>query len=64
MQRGAYAAVTGIEKGWYAVSYNGVSGYVSGDYVALCAAAGTVTETPAEAPSRHLLRHRRRKRLL
>ena len=50
VQRGAYVAVTGIEKGWYAVSYNGVSGYVSGDYVALCAAASTVTETPAEAP--------------
>ena len=50
VQRGAYVTVTGIEKGWYAVSYNGVSGYVSGDYVALCAAAGTVTETPAEAP--------------
>lgn len=50
VQRGAYVTVTGIEKGWYAVSYNGVSGYVSGDYVALCAAAGTVTETPAETP--------------
>ena len=50
VQRGTYVTVTGIEKGWYAVSYNGVSGYVSGDYVALCAAAGTVTETPAEAP--------------
>ena len=48
VQRGAYVTVTGIEKGWYAVSYNGVSGYVSGDYVALCAAASTVTETPAE----------------
>ncbi len=51
VQNGAYVTVTGIEKGWYAVSYNGVSGYVSGDYVALCAAANTVAETPAEAPA-------------
>lgn len=51
VQSGAYVTVTGIEKGWYAVSYNGVSGYVSGDYVALCADANTVTETPAETPA-------------
>ena len=51
VQSGAYVTVTGIEKGWYAVSYNGVSGYVSGDYVVLCAAADTVTETPAETPA-------------
>ena len=41
--------VTGIEKGWYAVSYNGVSGYVSGDYVALCAGGSTAAEAPAES---------------
>lgn len=51
VQNGAYVTVTGIEKGWYAVSCNGVSGYVSGDYVTLCAAASTAAETPAEMPA-------------
>ncbi len=47
VQNGAYVTVTGFEKGWYAVRYDGVDGYVSGDYVTLCAAA--VTETTAAA---------------
>ena len=51
VQSGAYVTVTGIEKGWYAVSYNGVSGYVSGDYVALCADGSTAAEAPAETPA-------------
>ncbi len=37
----ATLTITGSENGWYKTSYNGVTGYVSGDYV-------TVTESPAE----------------
>ena len=33
------------------MSYNGVSGYVSGDYVALCADGSTAAEAPAETPA-------------
>ena len=44
----ATLTITGKENGWYKTSYNGVSGYVSGDYVIFTAAA---TETPAETPT-------------
>lgn len=44
----ATLTITGKENGWYKTSYNGVTGYVSGDYVTFTAAV----ETPAEpAPS-------------
>ncbi len=45
------------DAGWYQVSYNGITGYVSGDYVVLndgatasAPASGTVTATPAVPP--------------
>ena len=54
---GTVIAVTGIETGgWFAVTYNGVSGYVASQYVLICspssisAPAGT-TDTPAETPA-------------
>ena len=52
---GYYVDVTGFESGWYTVNYNGISGYVSGDYLALVSAKGTnptpaASETPSPAP--------------
>ena len=49
LSKGAGVTVTGFEKGWYAVTAGGTSGYVSGDYVALVSKAVTAaqqTETP------------------
>ena len=54
---GAVLIVTGIEGSWFAVSYNGVSGYVASQYVLICSpstadtsAPETPEETPAETP--------------
>ena len=54
---GAVLTVTGIEGSWFAVSYNGVSGYVASQYVLICSpstadtsAPETPKETPAETP--------------
>ena len=54
---GAVLTVTGIEDSWFAVSYNGVSGYVASPYVLICSpstadtsAPETPEETPAETP--------------
>ena len=55
---GAVVTVTGIEGSWFAVSYNGVSGYVASQYVLICSpstadtsAPETPEETPAETPA-------------
>ena len=51
---GAVLTVTGIEGSWFAVSYNGVSGYVASQYVLICSpsTADTSTpETPEETPA-------------
>lgn len=45
---GAIVAVTGIENGWFAVSYNGVSGYVASQYVYVCSPAAADTSAPDE----------------
>ena len=50
---GAVLTVTGIEGSWFAVSYNGVSGYVAPQYVLICSPSTADTsapETPAETP--------------
>ena len=54
---GAVLTVIGIEGSWFAVSYNGVSGYVASQYVLICSpstadtsAPETPEETPAETP--------------
>lgn len=39
LSKGAGVTVTGFEKGWYAVTAGGKSGYVSGDYLALVSKA-------------------------
>ena len=47
----ATLTITGSENGWYKTSYNGVSGYVSGDYIILTESGSgstTTTEPPAE----------------
>lgn len=51
VQYGSIVTVTGIDSGWYAVSYNGVSGYVSSRYVVLCAPAADVPEQQPETPA-------------
>jgi len=51
---GAVVTVTGIEGSWFAVSYNGISGYVASQYVLICSpstADTSVPETPEEAPA-------------
>ena len=55
---GAVLTVTGIEGSWFAVSYNGVSGYVASQYVLICSpstadtsAPETPADTPVEAPA-------------
>ncbi|HCI68647.1 MAG TPA: hypothetical protein DER17_06400 [Oscillibacter sp.] len=51
---GAVLTVTGIEGSWFAVSYNGVSGYVASQYVLICSPSTADTsapETPEETPS-------------
>ena len=54
---GAVLTVPGIEGSWFAVSSNGVSGYVASQYVLICSpstadtsAPETPEETPAETP--------------
>lgn len=42
----AVLTLTGLDNGWYLTSYNGVSGYVSSDYVTL---AGTSASLPSMA---------------
>ena len=64
VSQGAVIAVTGIEPGgWFAVTYNGVSGYVASQYVLICPTSAltgttdkpsedtTAEETPAETPA-------------
>ena len=51
---GAVLTVTGIEGSWFAVSYNGVSGYVASQYVLICSPSTADTsapETPEETPT-------------
>lgn len=60
LSNGTGVTVTGFEKGWYAVTAAGKSGYVSGDYLALVSKAvttqqatttqQTTTTQPAETP--------------
>ena len=64
VSQGTVIAVTGIEPGgWFAVTYNGVSGYVASQYVLICPTSAltgttdkpsedtTTEETPAETPA-------------
>lgn len=37
LEQGEYVSVTGFENGWYKVSYDDFSGYMSGDYLSLVA---------------------------
>ena len=64
VSQGTVIAVTGIEPGgWFAVTYNGISGYVASQYVLICPTSAltgtadkpaentTAEETPAETPA-------------
>lgn len=60
VSNGTVIAITGIESGgWFAVTHNGVSGYVASQYVLVCptsalngAADKPAEDTPAEAPDK------------
>lgn len=47
----AVLTITGIENGWYKTSYNGMTGFVSSDYVILSESADMPAETPVESPA-------------
>ena len=51
LSKGAGVTVTGFEKGWYAVTAGGKSGYVSGDYLALVSKAVTTQQTTTTQPT-------------
>ncbi len=51
VKNGDCVTVTGIERGWFAITAGTLSGYVSGDYLTLCPAASTTVETPAGTPA-------------
>lgn len=51
VKNGDYVTVTGIQRGWFAITAGTLTGYVSGDYIALCPAANTTVETPAGTPA-------------
>jgi cell wall-associated NlpC family hydrolase len=51
LSSGTGVTVTGFEKGWYAVTAAGKSGYVSGDYLALVSKAVTSTQQTATQPA-------------
>ena len=46
----ATLTITGKENGWYKASYNGMSGYVSGDYIIFTAAAEPPSEQTPSNP--------------
>ncbi len=50
---GEYVSISGFENGWYAVSYNGSAGYMSGDYLTPVASkpAAATTSTGSSAPA-------------
>jgi len=48
---GQYVSLTGFENGWYAVSYNGTSGYMSGDWLSPVATKPAPAPTPAPTPT-------------
>ncbi len=47
----AVLTISGLENGWYKTSFNGVSGYVSSDYITLNNSAPSSAPAPAETPS-------------
>lgn len=51
VKNGDCVTVTGIDRGWFAITAGTLTGYVSGDYIALCPAASTTVETPTETPA-------------
>lgn len=58
LSRGAEVRVSGLENGWYRVSRNGVSGYMSADYVALGEAAAPVGGEQVVAIAKQYLGYR------
>ena len=52
LPNGAWVSVSGFENGWFYVDYDGVSGYVSGDYLELSASRPQATYPAAATPER------------
>lgn len=44
---GAVVDITGVDSGWYKISFNGSTGYVSGDYLAPCTDSGSTSASSA-----------------
>lgn len=51
VNKGTTMTVTGIQDGWYKVSYNGTEGYVSGSYLSLGSSSSTTTSSAASSSS-------------
>lgn len=51
VSRGSKITITGVYMSWYAVSYNGVNGYMHPDNVAIEGYSEETPETPAPAPA-------------
>lgn len=71
VSQGTVIAVTGIESGgWFAVTYNGISGYVASQYVLICPTSALTghgrtspprIQRPKGLPPKHLPRPRQRR---
>lgn len=66
LPNGAWVSVSGFEDGWFYVDYDGVSGYVSGDYLELSASrpqagGNTSSDTGSSGGSGDLPSGRRRR---
>ena len=44
---GAVVDITGVDSGWYKISFSGSTGYVSGDYLAPCTDSGSTSASSA-----------------
>lgn len=47
---GGMVSVSGYQDGWYKVTYNGITGYVSSDYITLVDASGKRADGAVDAP--------------
>ena len=54
LSSGTVVSIVGIDNGWYKITYNGVTGYVSSDYMSTCkdSAGSRGNDTAAASTSR------------
>ena len=60
LNKGDVVAVTGIDNGWYKISFNGKTGYVRSDYMTITKEALSSRGTEAAAASRGQFQKQRR----